>query len=46
MFSIVEGAGTLLPNQLLTVEATDLDGDTVTYAVTSGAVSCFMKITD
>ena len=39
MFSIVEGAGTALPNQLLTVEASDLDGDTVTYAVTSGSVN-------
>ena len=44
MFSIIEGAGTALPNQLLIVEVSDLDGYTVMYAVTSGTVSCFMKI--
>ena len=38
-YSIVEGDGTPVPRPLLSVVASDLDGDTITYAINPASVS-------
>ena len=43
-YSIAEGAGTPVPRPLLSVVASDLDGDTITYAINPASVSdCMCK---
>ena len=43
-FNIPEGSGVAVPRSLLTVIATDIDGDTITYAINPPSVSC-MQLT-
>ena len=38
-YSIVEAGGTPVPRPLLSVVASDLDGDTLTYAINPASVS-------
>ena len=42
--SIAEGAGTPVPRPLLSVVASDLDGDTITYAINPASVSCMVIV--
>lgn len=42
-YSIAEGAGTPVPRPLLSVVASDLDGDTITYAINPASVSIILN---